>query len=74
MTQSEVHGPVDFLLIEYPQDRLTGRGAEELMALVDRGIVTVYDVLVVAKDDDGTGYGVDLALLLACYDPAGDLC
>jgi hypothetical protein len=65
MTQVDVHGPVDFLLIEFPQDQLTGRGAEELMALVDRGIVTVYDVIVVAKDDDGTAYGVDFAEVAA---------
>jgi hypothetical protein len=65
MTQTDVHGPVDFLLIEFPQDQLTGRGAEELMALIDRGIVSVYDVIVVAKDDDGTAYGLDLAEVAA---------
>jgi hypothetical protein len=59
MTETSVHGPVDFVLIEFPDDRLTGRAAEELMNLVDRGIVTVYDVLIVGKADDGTTYGLD---------------
>src|SRR3954451_20359642 len=59
MTPPEVHGPVDFLLLEFPADRLTGRAAEEVLNLVDRGIVRVYDVLVVGKDKDGKTYGVD---------------
>ena len=61
MTVTDVHGPVDFVLLEFAGDRLTGRAAQELLALVDRGIVRVYDVLVVGKGADGTVYGVDLA-------------
>jgi uncharacterized membrane protein len=61
MTYADVHGPVDFVLLEFKGDRLTGRAAQELLNLVDRGIVRVYDVLVVGKDQDGTVYGVDLA-------------
>ncbi len=61
MTDQDVHGPVDFVLIEFPDDRLTGRAAEELMTLVDRGVVRIFDVLVVGKDTDGDIYGVDLA-------------
>ncbi len=61
MTDADVHGPVDFVLIEFTGDRLTGRAAQELLDLVERGIVRVYDVLVVGKDDDGSVYGMDLA-------------
>jgi len=60
MTDPDVHGPVDFVLIEFPVDRLTGRTAEALLDLVDRDIVTLYDVLVIGKDDDGTVYALDL--------------
>jgi hypothetical protein len=35
-----VHGPVDFLLLDFPDDRLTGRAAEELLTLA--GLV-VYE-------------------------------
>jgi hypothetical protein len=56
---------VDFLLLEFPDDRLTGRAADELLSLVDRGIVSVYDVLVVGKDETGATYGVDFADLAA---------
>jgi hypothetical protein len=61
MATSEAHGPVDFVLLEFSSDRLTGGAAQALLDLVDRGIVTVYDVLVVGKEDDGTSYSLDLA-------------
>jgi Family of unknown function (DUF6325) len=61
MTTTDVHGPIDFLLIEFQGDRLTGGAAQALLELVDKGIVALYDVLIVGKDDDGTPYGVDLA-------------
>jgi hypothetical protein len=65
MTPADVHGPVDFLLLEFPDDRLTGRAAEELLDLIGRGIVDVYDVVVVGKDKSGATYGVDLAQVAA---------
>jgi hypothetical protein len=50
---SEAHGPIDFVLIEFPQDRLTGQAGEALMDLVDRGVIRLYDLLVISKADDG---------------------
>jgi hypothetical protein len=61
MPAVDVHGPVDFVLLEFTGNRLTGRAADELLSLVDRGIVHVYDVLVVGKDENGAAYSVDLA-------------
>jgi hypothetical protein len=61
MTTGDVHGPIDFILIEFSADRLTGRGAQALLDLVDKGIVALYDVLVVGKADDGRVYALDLA-------------
>jgi hypothetical protein len=61
MTTANVHGPIDFVLIEFSADRLTGGAAQAMLDLVDKGIVTLYDVLVVGKADDGTAYSVDLA-------------
>jgi hypothetical protein len=61
MTEVDVHGPVDFVLIEFSGDRLTGRAAQELVSLVERGIVAVYDVMVVGKTKEGEVYAADLA-------------
>jgi len=61
MATADVHGPIDFVLMEFSADRLTGGGAQALLDLVDKGIIALYDVVVVGKDEDGTVYGVDLA-------------
>jgi hypothetical protein len=61
MTTGDVHGPIDFILIEFSADRLTGGGAQALLDLVDKGIIALYDVLVVGKTDDGRVYALDLA-------------
>jgi hypothetical protein len=36
MATADVHGPIDFVLIEFSGDRLTGRVAEELFDDLDR--------------------------------------
>jgi uncharacterized membrane protein len=61
MVTAEVHGPIDFVLIEFSEDRLTGGVATELLDLMDRGIVRVFDILVIGKDADGAVYDIDLA-------------
>lgn len=52
--QSEAHGPVDFVLLEFPLEGLTGRASEELIRLVEQGVVRIYDLLVVVKEEDGS--------------------
>jgi Family of unknown function (DUF6325) len=58
---TDVHGPIDFLLVEFQAERMTGEAAAALLDLVERGIVRVYDLLVVRKELDGTFSGIDLA-------------
>jgi hypothetical protein len=65
MADGEVHGPIDFVLLEFPGDRVTGAAADALLDLVDRGVVRVYDLLVVHKDADGSFAGVDIGDLSA---------
>jgi hypothetical protein len=49
-------GPIDYLVVEFPpgQSNFTGEMASELAALVDKGVIRVLDLLIIAKDDDGT--------------------
>jgi hypothetical protein len=56
-----VHGPVDFVLLEFPLHELKGEAAPALIDLVDRGIVRIYDLLVIAKAEDGSVEAVALS-------------
>lgn len=61
MTQVDVHGPIDFVLLEFTGNRLTGRAAEELLRLADNGTIRLFDVLFVGKSPDGEVYALDMA-------------
>ena len=52
--ETEAHGPVDFVLLEFPVEGLTGRASEELVKLVEQGVIRLFDLLVVMKNEDGT--------------------
>jgi len=47
-------GPVDYLVVEFPGNKMTGEGLPILVDLVDRGIIRVLDLVFVRRDDDGT--------------------
>ena len=56
-------GPVDYIVVEFPAgaSNFTGEMAEELVRLVDAGIVRVIDVLILSKDEDGTIDAMELS-------------
>jgi len=49
-------GPVDFLVVEFPQgsSHFTGEMAEALATLVEAGTIRVLDILILAKAADGS--------------------
>ena len=49
-------GPVDYVIVEFPAgaQNFTGEGADELLRLHDAGIIRIMDILILAKDADGT--------------------
>lgn len=51
---TEVHGPVDFVLIEFPAERLTGEAGPALLDLVERGVIRLFDLTVISKALDGS--------------------
>jgi uncharacterized protein DUF6325 len=55
-------GPVDFLVVEFPAgtSHFSGEMAEELASLVDAGTIRVLDVLILAKDADGSVEALEL--------------
>lgn len=61
MTDTDVHGPIDFVLIEYPADQLKGECAAEVLKLIDAGIIRLYDAVLIAKDADGGWSSIEIA-------------
>jgi hypothetical protein len=53
-TDADVSGPIDFVLLEFPRDRLTGEAGKALMDLVEKGTIRLYDLTVISKDRDGS--------------------
>lgn len=64
-TSDDVHGPIDFLLLEFSADKMNGEAATALLDLVTRDIVRIYDLLVIRRESDGSFTGVDFADLSA---------
>ncbi|MFR9801729.1 DUF6325 family protein [Pseudonocardia sp. RS010] len=60
MQDQMVAGPVDFVLVEFPDDADTKACGDALMDLVRRDVVRLYDVLVIRKALDGSYSGLDL--------------
>ena len=54
-------GPISYLIVEFPGNRMTGDGFAELMALVDGGLIRVLDLRFVSRADDGSVVAIELA-------------
>jgi hypothetical protein len=62
MTSDDLEvGPIDFLAVELPGARVNGEGFQELLNLVERGIIRVLDLRAAKVEDDGTMTAVALA-------------
>jgi hypothetical protein len=46
-------GPVDYLVVEFPGNRMTGEAFPLLIDLVDRGIIRILDLAFIRKDTNG---------------------
>jgi hypothetical protein len=54
-------GPVDYVVIEFPDGQPKGEAAPLLVDLVDRGIIRILDLMVIVKGEDGTISGLEIA-------------
>lgn len=68
MSEPEVHGPIDFILIEFPGERVPDRPADEVLRAIDRGLIRLYDIHLIRKAADGSFESVDLHAA-----PAGEI-
>lgn len=58
-------GPIDYLVMEFGEDRFTGESLPVLVDLVGRGVIRILDLTVVARDPDGTVVELPMAELAA---------
>lgn len=58
---TEAMGPVDFVLVEFPDQEPSGEVALALLDLVDRNLIKLYDIAVIRKATDGNVAAVELA-------------
>lgn len=54
-------GPIDYLLVEWPGRQPTGEAMPHLVDLVDRGLIRVLDLAFIAKGEDGSVAGLEIA-------------
>jgi len=61
MTSTEVEvGPIDYIVVEFPGNRMTGEAFPLLLDLNDRGVIRILDLAFVRKELDGSVTGVAL--------------
>lgn len=60
-TATEDVGPVDYIVIEFPGNQMTGEGMPLLVDLVDQGTIRILDLMFVTKELDGTTRAVKIA-------------
>jgi uncharacterized protein DUF6325 len=65
----ESMGPVDYVIVEFPGNRMTGEGLPILIDLVDRGIIRILDFAFVMKELDGSVH----AVAISDFDGDGEL-
>lgn len=61
MEQFEDMGPIDYVVVEFPGNRMTGEGFPLLVDLVDRGIIRILDLRFIRKEEDGTVTALEIA-------------
>jgi len=52
-------GPVDYLVIEFPGNQMTGEGLPILIDLVQRGIIRILDLAFITRNADGSVDALD---------------
>jgi hypothetical protein len=54
-------GPIDYVVVEFPENKMTGEGLPILVDLVDRGIIRLLDLVFFTKAADGSVAVVEIA-------------
>jgi uncharacterized membrane protein len=58
--QLDQTGPIDYLVVEFPGNRMTGEAFPLLVDLVERGLIRIFDFVFVRKELDGSVVAMSL--------------
>ena len=53
-TELDQMGPIDYLVVEFPGNQMSGEALPLLVDLVDRRIIRILDLVFIRKESDGT--------------------
>ena len=65
--QLQEMGPIDYIVLEWPGRQPDGSVAPLIVDLVDRGLIRIIDVALMAKDEDGHVAALDLGSLEGAF-------
>ena len=60
MADDDALGPISYLIVEFPGNKMTGEGMPILVDLVDQGLIRILDLLFVTRDEAGSLRAVEL--------------
>ena len=60
MAEETSMGPISYLIVEFPGNKMTGEGLQALVDLTDRGLIRVLDLVFVKRELDGTVEAIEI--------------
>jgi hypothetical protein len=60
MADDDAIGPISYLIVEFPGNKMTGEGMPILVDLVEQGLIRILDLLFVMRDEAGSLRAVEL--------------
>jgi hypothetical protein len=69
MADETALGPISYLIVQFPGNKMTGEAFPILVDLVDRGVIRILDLVFVTREADGTV----VAMELSDFDGDGEL-
>jgi Family of unknown function (DUF6325) len=59
--QPDAMGPISYLIVQFPGNKMTGEGFPILVDLVERGLIRILDLVFVTRDTDGSIRAIELS-------------
>jgi hypothetical protein len=61
MADESTMGPISYLIVEFPGNKMTGEGLAALVDLSDQGLIRILDLVFVKRELDGKVEAIEIA-------------